>query len=349
MKDYRKEMKICLQLAKRGLGRTCPNPLVGCVVLNSKGDIVSVGYHKKYGELHAERNALNKLEDAKDCTLVVNLEPCVHQGKTPPCTDIIIKKGIKRVVYGMEDPNPLVSGKGLEKLREAGIEVFGPVLEKECEILNEVFIKNQTEQKTFVAIKTAATLDGKIATRSGDSKWITSEKSRKYSKKLRKIYDAILTSSSTVIADDPEMKHNKKVIIDTELKTDLNSKIYAKGEIIIFCDENHCPKQKSLDNGRILYVPAKVLHGKIDVEFVLDKLFELGIMSVFAEAGGNLLGSILPYADKIYQFIAPKILADNSAKSCFDGVKKDLISQCLEFNIENIKKIDSDILVTYKK
>ena len=278
MNDYKKEMKHCIRLAKKAAGKTSPNPLVGCVVLNPADEIISAGYHKKYGENHAEREALNKLEDAKGCTLVVNLEPCCHQGKTPPCTDIIIEKGVSHVVYGMKDPNPLVSGKGIEKLKKAGIKVSGPVLEDECSQLNEIFIKNKTLGKTFVAVKTATTIDGKISTYNGDSKWITSDKARNYARKLRQHYDAILTSSSTVVADNPTMKHRVKVILDRELKTNIDSNIYKHGKIYVFHDKKQKPKNIS---ERITYIPASLKGDKLDIEFILNKLFELGIMSVF--------------------------------------------------------------------
>ena len=345
MHTYTKEMKKCISLAKKALGKTSPNPLVGCVVLNADGDVIATGYHKKYGDFHAERDALNKIQNAKGCTLVVNLEPCCHQGKTPPCTDIIIEKGIKTVVYGMKDPNPIVSGRGLKILKDAGISVVGPVLENECRLLNEVFIKNKTQEKTFVVLKTATTADGKISTHNGDSKWITSEKARNYARKLRRNYDAILTSSSTVIADNPTMNHKVKVILDRELKTDINSNIYKQGKICVFHDKKLKPKNKSK---RITYLPAPIKDGKLDAEFILNKIFELGIMSVFVESGGKLSGSFLPYADKIYQFIAPKILNDNSGKSCFDGDKADEISECRNFEIESTKLLDKDLLITYK-
>ncbi len=338
-------MKKCIFLAKKALGKTSPNPLVGCVVLNADGDVIATGYHKKYGDFHAERDALNKIQNAKDCTLVVNLEPCCHQGKTPPCTDIIIEKGIKTVVYGMKDPNPIVSGKGLKILKDIGISVVGPVLEDECKALNEVFIKNMTLKKNFVVIKTATTADGKISTCNGDSKWLTSEKARNYARKLRRNYDAILTSSSTVIADNPTMNHKVKVILDRELKTDINSNIYKQGKIYVFHDKKLKPKNKSK---RITYLPAPIKDGKLDAEFILNKIFELGIMSVFVESGGKLSGSFLPYADKIYQFVAPKILNDNSGKSCFDGDKADEISECRNFEIESTKLLDKDLLITYK-
>ena len=346
MKTYINEMKRCIKLAKLAQGNTSPNPLVGCIILDDKDKIISTGHHIQYGAFHAERNALAKLENAKNCTLIVNLEPCCHHGKTPPCTDIIIEKGIKRVVYGMKDPNPIVSGKGLQILKDAGIEIIGPVLEKECKKLNEVFIKNQTEKKTFVALKTATTIDGKIATHNGDSKWITSSRARNKAKALRKKYDAILTSSSTIIADNPTMEHKKKIILDRDLKTDFGANIYKQGEIYIFYDKN---KTTPPDKNNIHFIPTPAKKNKLDIEFILNKLYELGIMSVFVEAGGGLNGSFLPYIDKVYQFIAPKILGDNTGKSCFNGGKLNKISDCTNLKLESSEIFSPDILLTYTK
>ena len=349
MNNYKKEMRKCITLAKKAAGQTSPNPMVGCVILNEAGEVVSTGYHKRYGEFHAERDALNKLKSAKNCTLVVNLEPCCHQGKTPPCTDIIIEKGIKKVVYGMKDPNPVVGGKGLKMLKDAGIELVGGVLEDECRKLNRIFIKNKTQNKTFVAIKTATTIDGKIATRTGNSKWITSDKARREVYKLRKQYDAILTSSATVIADNPKMEHKKKIVLDRELKTDFETaQIYKQGEIIVFYDRNLACKYNT-NTDRITFIPAPVKDKKLDIEFILNKLFELGIMSVFVEAGGGVNESFLPYADKLYHFIAPKILGDNNGKSCFCGSECDLISECTSLKFESAKNFSPDILITYTK
>ena len=326
MKNYITEMNKCIELAKQAEGKTSPNPMVGCVILNNKNEIISTGYHKKYGENHAERDALLKLENATGCTLVVNLEPCSHFGKTPPCADLIIEKGIKRVIYGMKDVNPIVAGNGLKKLQKAGIEIIGPILEDECKKLNEVFIKNQTKHKTFVALKTATTIDGKIATQTGDSKWITSEDARREVRNIRNRYDAILTSSATVIADNPTMEHKCKIILDRKLKTDINSTIYKQGKIFVFYDENIYIKNNGQKN--ITYVPTKTENNKLDIEFILNKLYDLGIMSILVESGGKLNGSFMPYIDKLYHFIAPKILGDNSGKSCFDGNKIDKISNC---------------------
>ena len=347
MKNYITEMNKCIELAKQAEGKTSPNPMVGCVILNDKNEIISTGYHKKYGENHAERDALLKLENATGCTLVVNLEPCSHFGKTPPCADLIIEKGIKRVIYGMKDVNPIVAGNGLKKLQEAGIEIIGPILEDECKKLNEVFIKNQTEHKTFVALKTATTIDGKIATRIGDSKWITSEDARKEVRNIRNRYDAILTSSATVIADNPTMEHKCKIILDRKLKTDINSTIYKQGKIFVFYDENIDIKNNGQEN--ITYIPTKNKNNKLDIEFILNKLYDLGIMSILVESGEELNGSFMPYIDKLYHFIAPKILGDNSGKSCFDGNKIDKISNCTNLIFENSINFPPDILVIYNK
>lgn len=352
MQQYITLMDKCIELAKQAQGDTSPNPLVGCVVLNEQGEVISTGYHKKYGGNHAERDALLKLDDAKDCTLVVNLEPCSHYGKTPPCADLIIKKGVKKVIYGMEDVNPIVAGNGLKKLRAAGIEVIGPVLEDKCKKLNEIFITNKTQNRTFVALKTATTIDGKIATFSNDSKWITSENARNEVRNIRKKYDAILTSSSTVITDNPTMAHKCKIILDRELKTDLNGEIYKQGKIYVFhacCHSELVSESPTEQMSRITYIPTPCPNNKLDIEFILKKLYELGIMSVLVESGGALNGSFLPHADKLYHFIAPKILGDNNGKSCFYGKSVEKISDCTNLEFESFASYPPDILITYNK
>lgn len=346
MKQYDLLMKKCIELAKQAQGETSPNPLVGCIVLNDIGEIISTGYHKKYGENHAERDALLKLDDAKNCTLIVNLEPCSHYGKTPPCADLIIEKGVKRVVYGMKDVNPIVAGNGLKKLIDAGIEVIGPILEDECRKLNEIFIKNQVEHKTFVALKTATTIDGKIATSTNDSKWITSDFAREEVRNIRKRYDAILTSSSTILADNPTMEHKCKVILDRKLKTNFQMTIYKQGKIFVF---HSLKNQSSLSNNNLQYIYTPIVNNKLGIEFILDELYKRGIMSVLIEAGGKLNGSFLPYIDRLYHFVAPKILGDNNGKSCFYGKEVEKISNCTNLNFESVELFPPDILVNYVK
>lgn len=346
MKQYDLLMKKCIELAKQAQGETSPNPLVGCIVLNDIGEIISTGYHKKYGENHAERDALLKLDDAKNCTLIVNLEPCSHYGKTPPCADLIIEKGVKRVVYGMKDVNPIVAGNGLKKLIDAGIEVIGPILEDECRKLNEIFIKNQVEHKTFVALKTATTIDGKIATSTNDSKWITSDFAREEVRNIRKRYDAILTSSSTILADNPTMEHKCKVILDRKLKTNSQMTIYKQGKIFVF---HSLKNQSSLSNNNLQYIYTPIVNNKLCIEFILEELYKRGIMSVLIEAGGKLNGSFLPYIDRLYHFVAPKILGDNNGKSCFYGKEVEKISNCTNLNFESVELFPPDILVNYVK
>lgn len=324
-----KYMRMCFALAKKGYGKAAPNPMVGCVVLDRDGNLISKGYHKKYGENHAERDALLKLKnnEAEGGTLYVNLEPCSHFGKTPPCVDLIIKHKLKRVVIGMKDVNPKVDG--ITKLKAAGIEVDF-VLEEEARFLNRMFIKTMTEKMPYVVLKTASTMDGKIASKTGSSKWITSETARKEVYRMRKEFDCIMTSSNTVIADNPSMQHNFKCILDKDLRTSKDAKIYQQGEIYIASKEN---------------TPLK--NNQLDIEAVLKNLYSKGIYSVFVECGGTLAGSMLKdnLIDEVYQFIAPKILNDNNGLSCFNGEDIKEISNAKNLKIYELKQIEKDILI----
>lgn len=324
-----KYMRMCFVLAKKGYGKAAPNPMVGCVVLDRDGNLISKGYHKKYGENHAERDALLKLKnnEAEGGTLYVNLEPCSHFGKTPPCVDLIIEHKLKRVVIGMKDVNPKVDG--ITKLKNAGIEVDF-VLEKEAQFLNRMFIKTMTKKMPYVILKTASTMDGKIASKTGSSKWITSEAARKEVYRMRKKFDCIMTSSNTVIADNPSMQHKFKCILDKDLRTSKDAKIYQQGEIYIASKENTPLKDKQLD-----------------IEAVLKNLYSKGIYSVFVECGGTLAGSMLKdnLIDEVYQFIAPKILNDNSGLSCFNGEDIKEISNAKNLKIYELKQIEKDILI----
>ena len=286
-------MRMCFELAKQGEGSVLPNPMVGCVVLDKNGNMVSKGYHKKYGENHAERDALLKMQnnEAEGGTLYVNLEPCSHYGKTPPCVDLIIERKLKKVVIASRDPNPKVDG--LSKLCEAGIEVLEGVLEEEAKFLNRVFIKNITQKLPYVVLKTATTMDGKIATKTGDSKWITSDEARKEVYRMREEFDCILTSSNTVIADNPTMAHKFKCVLDKDNRTSKDAKIYQQGEIYVANRVN---------------TPLK--DGYLDLRVVLEELYKKGVCTVFVECGGKLAGAFLKenLIDEIYQFIAPKIV-----------------------------------------
>lgn len=323
-------MQRCLDLALNGKGLVSPNPMVGCVILDKTGKVVSEGYHKKYGENHAERDALLKLKnnEADGGTLYVNLEPCSHWGKTPPCVDLIIEKKLARVVIGMKDVNPKVNG--ITKLKEAGIEVVTGILEEKAKFLNRVFIKNMTKKLPYVVLKTATTMDGKIASRTGDSKWITSDLARKEVYKMRQDFDCIMTSSNTVIADNPKMEHKYKCLLDKDLRCSRELNIFKQGEIYVASKEN---------------TPLKDC--KLDIKEVLCELYKRGIYTVFVECGGTLAGSMLKEGliDEIYQFIGPKILNDNSGKSCFNGNLADKISDSISAKIYDVKQIGCDIII----
>jgi len=328
-----KYMKECFKLALKGKNKTIPNPLVGCVVLDKGGNIVSKGYHHKFGGNHAERDALLKLKnnEAKGGTLYVNLEPCSHYGKTPPCTDLIIEKGLKRVVIGMKDVNPKVNG--ILQLENAGIQVVTGVLEEEAIFLNRVFIKNMTKKLPYVVLKTATTIDGKIAAENGDSKWITSEESRKVVYEMRKNFDCLMTSSNTVIADNPAMEHKQKCILDKESRVPKSAKIFKQGSVYVATKLN---------------TPLK--DGQLDIKAVLKELYKKGVYTVFIECGGTLAGSVIKegLADEIYHFIAPKILNDNKGLSCFNGDTVNKISKTKRLKRYSVIPVGEDLLIKYK-
>ena len=345
---YEREMRKCFRLAKKGRGKVSPNPLVGCVVLNSKGEEISCGYHHKYGGNHAERDALLKLDKntAAGGTLIVNLEPCNHYGKTPPCSDLIIEYGIKRVVISVKDPNPKAAG-GIEKLKKNGIEVITGVLEDEGRFLNRIFFKNILEKKPYIVIKTASTMDGKIAACTGASKWITSDGARKLARKFRQNYDAILTTSATVLADNPNMKHRQKVILDRNCKLDFSEKIFENGNILLINADDKLYNRSLPPNAKVINV--KEYNCKLNLNEVFKKLFDAGISSIFVEAGSKLNGEIIKQnlADEIIQFTAPKILNDNTGISCFDGDKQTLISSAKCFRLAELKQITPDFYARY--
>jgi diaminohydroxyphosphoribosylaminopyrimidine deaminase/5-amino-6-(5-phosphoribosylamino)uracil reductase len=361
MKKYEKYMKKCLKLALKADGMTSPNPLVGCVVLDKNGKEISTGYHKKYGEAHAERDALLKLtnDEAHGGTLIVNLEPCNHYGKTPPCADLIIEKGIKTLVVGMKDPNPNVEGGGCEKCRKAGIKVIENVLEVESQELNEIFIKNMKNKAIFVAIKTATTLDGKIATKTGDSKWITSEKARTEVQKIRNRYDAILTTSATILADNPSMtcrmkngKNPARIVLDRTLKTDFSSKIFNEDgtKIFLVIDENTDGEKISRIPSHIKIIKCPTKDKKLNLSFIFEKIFEYGMRSVLVESGGKLNGELISQnlVDKIYHFVAPKVLGDENGVNAFVGRNIEKINDSINFDICKIEKFSPDMLIIYK-
>ena len=347
-------MKKALSLAKKGAGKVSPNPMVGAVVVKD-GEIISTGYHAYYGGPHAEAVALEKAgEKARGATLYVNLEPCVHFGKTPPCVPRIIDAGIKRVVIATLDPNPLVSGKGVKMLREAGIDVTVGVLEKEAKKLNEAFFKWIKTKVPFVVLKIASTLDGKIATYSGNSKWITSLESRKLVHKYRAFYDAVLVGAGTVLKDNPELtvrlmrgRNPVRVILDSSLRIPLSSKVLAaNGRRIVFHSED--VSSDKLERLRDMGVELYAVPGEgevLDLHEVLRKLGEIGIASVMVEGGREIFSSFLreELADKLIYFIAPKILGGGIGP--FDEVELCTIGESIELKDVRVRRVGSDLLV----
>ena len=341
-----------INLAKKAEGFTSPNPLVGAVLV-SNNKIVAQGYHKKAGLAHAEVEAIKKAgPKAKKATLYVNLEPCYHYGRTPPCVDKIIKTGIKRVVAATLDPNPLVKGKSIRKLKKAGIEVKVGICIDEAKKLNEVFFKNIKEKRPFVAAKLAQTLDGKIATRSGSSKWITSQDSRHYARGLRDKYDCILVGANTVINDNPHLDGLKKIpfkaVIDPRGRVSPKSYLVRENPQKLFIFTSRAKKNK-LKN-----IPAKVKifaleekRGLFNLKELLRILYARGITSVFVEGGSQTLGIFFDQklVDKIYLFLAPKIMGGKDSLTSI-GAKGFSLKKCPVIKELDFKRISQDILIS---
>lgn len=343
-KIYKKLMRKCFSLALKAKGKNMPNPYVGAIVFDEENNkIISSGYHKKYGEAHAEVEAIkNANGNTKDKTIIVNLEPCSHYGKTPPCADLIIKSGFKRVVVAMTDPNPQVAGSGIKKLKEAGIEVIVGVLEKEAQDLNKVFIKNILTKKPYIMLKTATTLDAKIATSTKKSKWITSDAARSEVQKLRSQYQAIMTASGTVLADNPKLTvrlKNKKspirIIFDPNNKISLDYEVFNQdGAGIIL-----------INNSKINLPDYIEQINFTNFEKLFKELYKKGIYSIMVEAGAGLNSILLKEKeiDEINQFIAPKIFG--SGKSFVEGIEIDEVNEAIQLKDIKIKKIEDNFLI----
>ncbi len=351
-------INLALNLAKRGKGKTSPNPMVGAIIVKD-GKIVGKGYHKKAGKPHAEINALRDAgEKAKEGTLYINLEPCVHYGKTPPCTDTIIKNRIKRVVIGMKDPNPVVSGKGIKKLKKHNIDVSVGILEEKCRRLNEVFCKYITTRMPFVILKAASTLDGKIATKIGNSKWITSEKSREYVHRLRNEVDGILVGIETLIKDNPLLttrirggKNPIRIIVDTKLRIPIDSKVLSisEGETII-ATTSLASKEKIriLEDMNIKILLIDLDNNRVDLLKLMKELGKRGITSILLEGGSKINGSFIDkgIVDKVYLFFAPKIMGGRESIPIFSGKDIENLNDIINLRELNIKRIDRDILIS---
>ena len=351
-------MQRALQIAAQAAGKTFPNPMVGAVIVKN-GQVIADGWHEKAGLAHAEAVALAKAgENARGADLYVTLEPCSHQGRTGPCADAIIKAGVKRVYVAIRDPNPLVAGKGIERLKAAGVDVIEGLRKEEALKLNEVFLKWITTNTPFVACKYAMTLDGKIATKTGDSKWITGEAARRQTHVLRNLYAAILVGVGTVIADDPELtcriaggSNPVRIVLDSRARIPLNSKLLHDGQARTIVVTTELAPQESLE--KLRETKAEVIqtashNGRVDLKKLLSYLGENELTSVLVEGGGEVHGALFAqgFVDKVYAFIAPKIIGGRDALGPVAGIGKEKMSEAVELVDMEISQIAEDFLLT---
>ena len=359
--DDRYFMSRAIELAKNGIGATKTNPLVGCVIVGNE-KIIGEGYHKVFGSCHAEVNAINdakkKGENLDGATLYVNLEPCSHYGKTPPCADRIMEK-ISRVVIGNCDPFEKVSGRGIERLRNAGIEVEVGVLKEECEKLNERYFTYIKNNRPFVVLKSGMTIDGKIATKAYESKWITSEESRKFSHELRGMCDGIMVGINTVLKDDPTLNvragryphRPARIIVDSRLRISPSAKVLSKNleNIAIIATTENCNREKfeilsKMENVNVVIVKEK--NGMVDLRDLMEKLKIFSISSILLEGGGSLNASMLreKLVDKFYFFITPKIIGSDGISAIGSmGIEK--LDEAIGIKDVEVTKIATDILI----
>lgn len=351
-------MRLALRLALKGAGRTSPNPMVGAVLVR-KGKIVATGYHRRAGSDHAEIVALKRAgKRARGATLYLNLEPCSHQGRTPPCTLLLIESRLKRVVVGMVDPNPLVSGAGIRKLRRAGIQVDVGLLEAECRRLNEAFGKYITRRVPFVILKLAASLDGKIATSTGDSRWVTGESARRYVHQLRNQVDAVVVGAGTVIADNPRLtcrlpggRDPLRVVLDGGLHIPLRARLlherHPERTIVVTGSRLSARKIKTLRGTGATVWQLPLRAGRIPFTALLKRLGKMGLLSVMIEGGAATAGRALRerVVDRVLFFYAPKIVGgDGRAMVDFLGVKK--MGQSKKVRSPELKKVGADFLLS---
>lgn len=362
-------MQMAIDLAAKGAGYTSPNPLVGAVIVKD-GQVIGAGFHERYGQLHAERNALadcrSRGNDPEGAQLYVTLEPCCHYGKTPPCTQAIIENKLSHVIIGSRDPNPLVSGKGAAILRQAGIRVTEDFMRAECDALNPVFFHFITTGLPYVVLKYAMTLDGKIATWAGHSKWITGEAARAEVHRDRHRLTAIMAGVGTVIADDPLLtcrlenvqnlgssgaKNPIRIICDTHLRTPLDAKVVTTAKevpTIMACScEDRKKQQPYLDAGCRVVTVGKNTKGHLDLRELMEKLAELNIDSILLEGGSQLNWAALQagIVNKVQAYIAPKLFGGEGAKTPVGGSGVEFPSQAVLLENLQIKQLGEDILI----
>ncbi|MBI4084593.1 MAG: bifunctional diaminohydroxyphosphoribosylaminopyrimidine deaminase/5-amino-6-(5-phosphoribosylamino)uracil reductase RibD [Candidatus Levybacteria bacterium] len=341
-----------LKLAKQGLGWTSPNPMVGAIIVKS-GKIIGKGYHRRVGSPHAEVKAINAAKQTvKGATLYVNLEPCTHYGRTPPCSDAIIRSGIKRIVYATKDPNPKVSGKSEALYKKTGIAVKEGTLESKARILNEAFFAFHEKKRPFIAIKFASSLDGKIATRTGDSQWITTQKSRQHARNLRALYHAVCVGSQTVMKDNPHLGVRQKgkrdplrIILDQTLATPLASQVFRDSNVLIVTTNRaDLEKKKTLIRRGVKFI---VFDKEISLPSLMKELYQREIISLLVEGGGKTLGSFVDerLVDKVYAFFAPILIGGEKAIGNVLGIGAEKVSAALPLRDTKHYTIDTDHLI----
>ncbi|MCC3358258.1 bifunctional diaminohydroxyphosphoribosylaminopyrimidine deaminase/5-amino-6-(5-phosphoribosylamino)uracil reductase RibD [Bacillus sp. REN16] len=351
-------MNLAINVAKAGVGQTTPNPVVGAVVVN-EGRVVGIGAHLKAGEPHAEVHAIRMAGDkARNATAYVTLEPCSHHGKTPPCADLLVNSHVKRVVIATTDPNPLVAGKGIAKLEAAGIEVEVGVCKEQADELNAVFYHYLDKKIPYVTLKSATTLDGKIATVTGESKWITGEEARNDVHLYRSIHDAILVGVNTVLADNPSLttrlpngtgKNPIRIILDSKLRTPLDSKVINDGETetwIIVSDqvgEGEINEFSGKNGVKVI----QLQESRISINTLLTRLGEEGISSVFVEGGAEVNGSFLKEnaINQVIVYLAPKLIGGKSAPTSIGGTGIESIDEALQLTIKSVELLGEDVKI----
>ena len=349
-----KFMALALALAKKGKGWVSPNPMVGTVVVDQEGCVLARGYHRRYGGLHAEREALKKLGwRALGATMYVNLEPCCHYGKTPPCTEAIIQAGIRRVVVGTLDPNPLVSGKGVETLSAAGIQVEVGVLAQECRELNRAFFKWVTSGFPWVTLKWAQSLDGTMATSLGHSQWISGPEALKYAHGLRAECDAVLVGRETVALDNPQLtvrlvkgKDPLRVVLDTRLSLSLDRKVFSPPpSTLVFTLGGDQDKFRALKDRGVDLVVLEGIQGRIPLEAVLGELGRREVTHLLVEGGGEVITSFLreELADEVRVVVAPILLGKGRLPVGDLGVER--VDQGLKLEKVTHRRLGEDILI----
>ena len=357
MQEHIKYMQLVLDLAKKGKGYVYPNPMVACVIVKNN-KIISTGYHKFFGAEHAEAVAINNSRiDVCGSTLYVNLEPCNNWGKCPPCVDLIIKSKIKTVICAMKDINPLTSGKSFKKLKKAGIEVINGVLEKQAKILNKDYIKHIKKVKPYILIKSAVSLDGKIATSCGNSKWISNDKSRIMVHKLRTQFDAILVGKNTLLKDNPILssrrygKNPVRILLDEKLEIPSTYNV-VDGTIptIILYDENIKTIPLHYHRDCIKLIPINFKEAKKDFNVVIEKLNKMALKKIMVEGGGEINAAVLKTGkvNEVMLFVAPIIVGGRTAKTFVEGDGVLNIKDSLKLKKIEVKKIDKDILIVGK-